>query len=75
MIATIVSRDTEAELEYFVRQVNTPTPRQLAELAGRVLREMGKPTDICSALIMMQSIRQLWIERLNKKGGIKCVNF
>ena len=62
MIATL-TRDTEAQLEIFVQQPNTPTPRQLATLAGKVLRETGKPTDIWSALIMMQSIRQLWEDK------------
>ena len=58
MIATI-TRDTETQLEQLVKQSYNPTPRQLAILAGKILRESGKPTDMCTALIMMQSIRQL----------------
>ena len=55
----MVSAQTETELQSLIKG-GKPTPREVAELAFKLNREMGMPNELAQGIIMMQTLNQLW---------------
>ncbi len=54
--------EMEEKLIAFLKR-KKPTMYAKAHLAGEVLKDMGKPTDIVSSVLMMQSLQDLYNQR------------
>lgn len=60
----MASPEMEEKLVNFLKG-RKPTTFTKASLAGQVLREMGKPTDIIHSVLMMHSLQDLYDQREN----------
>ncbi len=61
----LISANTKARLEAYITTKKV-TPHQTASLAGQILKDMGRPSNLIQDLIMMQTLKQLRED--NKKG-------
>ena len=58
----LATPETEEKLVQFLKG-RKPTSFAKAGLAHTVLKEMGKPTDVVSSVLMMQTLQDLYDQR------------